>query len=100
MKKEKKKVKFNIVWMILLATIAMVLIAVYNKTNRTAPNTAEEIMDMLLQNPSLNFVDNTSYDEIKASLKTQSDFCIYIEDEQGNIILSLGAPELKEKGVC
>lgn len=114
MKKEKKKVKFNIVWLMLLAAFAFVLIVVYNKNYKTSnEHTAEEITSKILQNPSLSFVENglineeklnrvksMSYEEIKTSLKTQSDFCIYIEDEQGNIILSLGAPAWKENGVC
>lgn len=35
----------------------------------------------------LNALKNTSYSELKKSLRVESDFCIYFEDEKGNVVL-------------
>ena len=40
------------------------------------------------------------YDSLKKSFKASRDFCIYIEDEKGNILLSKSAPSLNKDGFC
>ncbi|MBI3034871.1 hypothetical protein HYY71_00980 [Candidatus Woesearchaeota archaeon] len=35
----------------------------------------------------LSQLKNFSYDELKRSLRIEGDFCIYFEDEEGNIVL-------------
>ena len=53
----------------------------------------------------LNEIKNLSYDELKTVLRTEGDFCIYFEDEKGNIILinnsyrAVGAPIINLSGI-
>lgn len=47
---------------------------------------------------------NMSYEELKRRLRIESDFCIYIEDEKGNLILinntykGIGSPNINLSG--
>ena len=52
----------------------------------------------------LNELKNLSYDELKRRLRIEGDFCIYIEDENGNIVLinnsykGIGSPDINLSG--
>ena len=50
----------------------------------------------------LNKLKNFPYDDLKRRLRTEGDFCIYIEDENGNLVKiggtkSVGSPDIKIK---
>lgn len=53
----------------------------------------------------LGQLKNISYDELKRMLRINGDFCIYIEDEQGNLVLindsyrGIGSPNINLSGV-
>ena len=48
---------------------------------------------------------NLSYDELKRMLRVEGDFCIYLEDENGNVVLinnsfrGIGSPKINLSGV-
>lgn len=52
----------------------------------------------------LNELKNISYSELKQRLRTEGEFCIYMEDEQGNIVLindsykAIGSPDINISG--
>jgi hypothetical protein len=52
----------------------------------------------------LNELKNLSYDELKRRLRIGGDFCIYIEDENGNLVLinnsyrGIGSPDINLSG--
>ena len=52
----------------------------------------------------LNELKNLSYGELKRRLRIEGDFCIYIEDENGNIVLinnsykGIGSPDINLSG--
>jgi hypothetical protein len=52
----------------------------------------------------LNQLKNLSYDELKRRLRVEGDFCIYLEDEKGNLILinnsykGIGSPDINLSG--
>lgn len=52
----------------------------------------------------LNELKNLSYVELKRQLRIDGDFCIYVEDENGNIVLlnnsyrAIGAPSINISG--
>ena len=52
----------------------------------------------------LNELKNLSYDELKRRLRIEGDFCIYIEDEKGNLMLinnsykGIGSPIINLSG--
>lgn len=52
----------------------------------------------------LNELKNLSYDELRRRLRVEGDFCIYFEDEQGNIVIindsykGIGSPNINISG--
>lgn len=52
----------------------------------------------------LHELKNLSYDELKRMLRTEGDFCLYFEDEKGNIVLinnsykGIGSPSINLSG--
>ena len=58
-----------------------------------------------LNNSKLSNLKNISYDELKRNMRLQGDFCIYLEDEQGRIVLinssyvGIGSPNINVSGV-
>ena len=52
----------------------------------------------------LNALKNTSYSELKKRLRVEGDFCIYLEDENGNVVLinnsfrGIGSPNINLSG--
>ncbi len=52
----------------------------------------------------LNQLKNLSYDELKRQLRIEGDFCIYLEDDKGNLVLlnnsyrGIGAPTINISG--
>ncbi|MBI2657335.1 hypothetical protein HYX08_01425 [Candidatus Woesearchaeota archaeon] len=51
-----------------------------------------------------NELKNLSYDDLKSALKISGDFCIYLEDEKGNLVLinnsykGIGSPNINLSG--
>ncbi|MBI3034980.1 hypothetical protein HYY71_01535 [Candidatus Woesearchaeota archaeon] len=73
---------------------------------------AEKITGMILDDHSISFANNgiidenklreiksIGYDDFKEMLKVKNDFCIYIEDGNGNVILSKGSSKLGKDGI-
>ena len=52
----------------------------------------------------LNELKNISYDELKRRLRVEGDFCIYFEDEKGNLVIinnsyrGIGSPDINLSG--
>ena len=52
----------------------------------------------------LNELKNMSYDELKRRLRVEGDFCIYFEDEKGNLVVinnsyrGIGSPDINLSG--
>lgn len=52
----------------------------------------------------LNQLKNMSYDELKRSLRIEGDFCIYMEDDKGNLVIinnsykGIGSPNINLSG--
>lgn len=53
----------------------------------------------------LNELKNMGYEELKRKLRIEGDFCIYFEDEKGNLVLinnsyrGVGSPDINLSGV-
>lgn len=68
------------------------------------------VKDNQISTEKLNELKDIKYDELKRMLRTEGDFCIYLEDEKGNLILisktkgkgsfgGIGAPNVYLSGV-
>ena len=109
-----KKTKFKIdeITLILIVAIIAMVASFYN--SEPAVIEAEKITAIILDNEGISFanngiidetklqeINNMSYDEIKESFNADYDFCIYIEDDKGNIILAKGSGKfIKDVSYC
>ncbi|MBI2652313.1 hypothetical protein HYX00_02500 [Candidatus Woesearchaeota archaeon] len=111
MKKSKWKID-EITLVLIVAVIAMV-VSVYDKANEPKITEAEKIIGLVTDEHSISFANNgiidenklreikdMSYNDFKKSLNVKNDFCIYIEDGDGNVIFAKGSLRLDRGGVC
>ena len=106
--------KFKIDEIILVLIVALIVLAVSVLEKASQPEMeAKKIKDMLLDDHKLSLaakgvieeskldqIREMSYDDFKNSLGAENDFCIYIEDEKGNIILAKGSGKLSRDGMA
>ncbi len=105
LKKNNSFFRIDEVWLVIaVAVIAIIFSAGKNSQDKMG---AEKITEILLDHHSISFVDNGIIDEKKLNeikgmdyaqfknyIKAKNDFCIYIEDENGNLILAKGSSKL------
>ena len=99
---------------IVLVFIVVVIVMIVSIFEQNKPQTieAEKITFLLLDDHKLSIanngiVDNSklqeiqsmNYEDLKNNLNAKKDFCVYIIDENGNIILAKGSQKLAEDGV-
>lgn len=114
----KTKFKIDEVMLVLIVALMAMAVVIYQKSNelrisRSAPMEAEKITDIILDDHKISFASNgvidedkikeiekMSYIEFKSRINAKNDFCVYIEDEKGNIILAKGSSKLKKDGLC
>jgi len=119
-KEKKLKSKFHVdeITLILIVAFLAIIVSVYDrslsgKSNEPQVLEAEKITNMLLDGRGISFASNNiidekkvkalqnmDYSEIKKSMNAKNDFCIYIEDISGNVILAKGAHQLNGNGRC
>lgn len=113
-RKQKPNFKIDEVVLVLVIAVIAMIVSIYSRPDKTAEMDAEKITETILDDHALSFanngiVDNSrlkeiqsmNYKDFKDSLNVKNDFCIYLEDENGNIILAKGSSKLSNDGmVC
>lgn len=97
--------------LIFIALVASVYLGGVSKSKNQKME-AEKITEIILDNHRISFASNgiidekklrevqeMSYESFKKSLQASKDFCILIEDEKGNILLSKGSSKLNNNGI-
>ena len=98
--KVRKKRKVDELWFILVVAIFIVIFSmIVQENDEGLQEEAETILDELtngdehtfavngiLQEEILTRISGMSYKELKDSLNVENDFCIYFEDESGNLV--------------
>lgn len=107
--KTQKNFKIDEITLVLIVALIAMIFGYLNKSdkNEALKMEAEKITDMLLDDHAISFakngvvdqnkldqVQNMDYYDIKKSLKAKNDFCVHIEDENGNLILAKGPDNL------
>ena len=96
----KKKRKLGELWLVLVVAIVIVVTSLLTpQSDEGLQEEAETILDELtngdehtfavngiLQEEILTRISGMSYKELKDSLNVENDFCIYFEDESGNLV--------------
>ncbi|GEM_PF-2870370 len=98
--------KNNKVLVSLVLILAAFLITVVFKYNKNSESDAEKITETLLlpggkviDGQKLEQINKMDYSDIKKSLNARDDFCLYMEDESGNVVLAKGASSLSRDGL-
>lgn len=98
--------------LVLIVVIVAMIVSIYGKLNKPAEIDAEIITNMILDDHPTSFanngvvdenklekIKNMGYEDFKKSLNAKNDFCVYIEDGNGEIILSKGSSKLRKDGI-
>ena len=109
--KPKKKRKYGVTFFIIAALIIIAII-LHNKTKLTKNIDAEQVTALLLDHHPLSFAKNgiideralkgmqdMNYEQIKDSLNIKKDFCFYVEDSKGNVLIAKGSSKLSKDGL-
>ncbi|MBI2650304.1 hypothetical protein HYX04_03245 [Candidatus Woesearchaeota archaeon] len=113
-KKQKPKLKIDEIALVFVVAVIVMLVSIYGKMSKgNEPKMeAEKITEILLDEHAVSFANNgivdgnrlkeirnMNYNDFKKSLNAKNDFCIYIEDGSGNIILAKGSSKLNGDGM-
>ncbi len=111
-----KKFNFKIdeIFLVLVVLIVAIVVISYEKSHNISPIEAEQITALLMGNHEFSIVSNgvvveekldeiknMDYVQLKEELNAKKDFCIYLEDGNGGIILAKSSEKLMKDGsVC
>ena len=98
----------------LIVAIISIAVSIYDKTNHNGMIEAEKITVVILDNHDLSFATNGTidkdklkeiqsmdYDQLKSRFNVKGDFCMYLEDSSGKIILAKGSRKLiNDEAAC
>ena len=109
----KSNLKIDELTLVFIVAVIAVIVVVYNKLSEPAGMEAEKITDMILDEHDISFANNgivdetklrqirnMDYEDFKKSLNAKNDFCVYLEDGNGNIILAKGSGKLNDDGIA
>ena len=107
-----KKFQIDEIMLVLAVGILAIIVSVYSKLNEPVTMEAEKITEIILDDHAMSLANNgvvdenklreiegMDYENFKKSLNAKNDFCVYIEDGNGEIILSKGSGRLNGDGL-
>lgn len=110
--KPKSKFKFDEIFIVFVVILLASAVSIYNKARGPKTAEAEKLTELILDNHGASFasggvidenklkeIQNMDYQSLKKSLNAKNDFCVYIEDGNGNIILAKGSNNLNKDGM-
>ena len=108
---QKSKSRTDHITILAVIGVLAVIASIYTELNKPEME-AEMITNMILDDHKASFasngivdetklekIKNMAYQDFKKSLNARNDFCVYIEDEKGNIILAKGSGRLNGDGL-
>ena len=110
--KSSKKPSFRIdeITLVIIVVALAFIVGIYEKSSETKKIDAREITDIIFDDHYMSFVNNgvvdkakleelrrMDYTSLKNSLNAKNDFCIYLEDSKGNVIVAKGSSKLKNE---
>ena len=111
-KEQKQEKKIDEIALVLIVVIIILIVGFYTRKEAAKESMgAEKISEMILDHHLGSFANNgiiddaklkqiegMNYAEFKKYLNVDNDFCVYIEDSQGNLILAKGSEKLNKDG--
>ena len=109
-KAEKPRFRIDEIGLVFIVAIIIIAITISQKANpgNDAGNTMKIILDGdlavlgrngVINQAELEKIQGMNYEQLKKYLNMKNDFCLYIEDENGNIILAKGSAKLSRDGI-
>ena len=109
---QKSKFKIDEITIAIIVILIASVISIYEKTHKPKTSEAEKITEIIMDDHGMSFasngvidenklkeIKNMNYADFKKSLNAKNDFCMYIEDQNGNIILVKGPINLNKDGL-
>jgi hypothetical protein len=110
-KAKKKPFRIDEIVLVLIVVSIAIFVGLFEKSQNVEMIEAEKIITLVLNGNDYSFAKNgivdeamileirrMEYDELKEKLNVNADFCLYVEDEKGNIVLEKGSPKLRADG--
>ena len=107
----KPNFKIDEIALIFIVAVIALIVSVYDRPNQHQVIEPEKLIQMIVDN-DINLANNgvinedklreikkVGYVELKNTLNAKNDFCLYIEDEKGNLILTKGSNKLTKDGI-
>ena len=113
-KKQNKKPNFKIdeIMLVIIVVVIAVIVSIYDKNTNPNKIDAEKITELILDHQDIGIVSGgvidqqkikeiqaMPYSKLKSYFNVKDDFCIYIEDANGNVILAKGSSKLSTNGI-
>ena len=108
----KSKFKIDEITLVLIVAIIAIFVSIYHKSSQPPGMEAKKITEVLTDDHGISFasngivdanklaeIRNINYADLRKSINAKDDFCIYIEDGDGNVILAKGSPKLSRDGL-
>ena len=108
----KTNFKIDEVTIVLIVAVFVMIMGVYHDKNKNPEIDAEKITGLLMDDHEVSFasggvvnpnklaeIQKMDYAHLKGYLKVNKDFCLYLEDETGNVILAKGSSKLGRDGI-
>ena len=106
----KHRFRIDEIALVLVVAVLASLVSVYEKSNDVKKIDAQQITDIIMDNHYISFANNGVIDEkklkeiqkidyvtLKSQLNAKNDFCVYIEDANGNVIAAKGSSKLSRE---
>ena len=110
---KKSNFKIDEITLVLIVAVLAIVVSVYDKLAPAKITEAEKIIGLVTDDHSASFANNgivdenklreikdMSYNDFKKSLNVRNDFCVYVEDGNGNVIFAKGSEKLSKEGAC
>ena len=108
----KPNFKIDEMMLVFIVAILAIIVSVYDHNQNPQGIEAEKITGLIFDNHDISFANNgvinaaklnkvqgMNYKELKTYLNAKTDFCIYIRDGNGSVILAKGSSRLRIDGL-
>ena len=108
----KPNFKIDEITLVLIVAVIAIIVSIYDKNAQPNQIEAEKITGLILGNREASFasngivdaiklkeIQNMDYNKLKIYFNARKDFCMYIEDGDGNVILAKGSSKLSKDGI-
>ena len=109
--KAKKHSRIDEISLVLIVAIVIIVVAISQKYNQPLSdsgkliklvldgNSAELSDNAVIGQKELEKIQGMDYEQLKKYLNMKNDFCLYVEDENGKILIAKGSAKLSRDGI-